>query len=52
MIAEPHLNDLSLVICSNLSLNFNSVGFYQIMKIAITPAVIVLEFLMFSKGNN
>eukprot|EP00798_Chlamydomonas_sp_ICE-L_P003790 gene3790-13859_t len=33
----------------NISLNLNSVGFYQIMKVAITPTVVALEVFMFSK---
>eukprot|EP00195_Chlamydomonas_chlamydogama_P013701 CAMPEP_0202895290 /NCGR_PEP_ID=MMETSP1392-20130828/4528_1 /ASSEMBLY_ACC=CAM_ASM_000868 /TAXON_ID=225041 /ORGANISM="Chlamydomonas chlamydogama, Strain SAG 11-48b" /LENGTH=280 /DNA_ID=CAMNT_0049580247 /DNA_START=251 /DNA_END=1093 /DNA_ORIENTATION=+ len=37
-----------IVLC-NVSLNINSVGFYQIMKIAVAPTVVVLEFLMFGK---
>lgn len=37
-----------IVLC-NVSLNINSVGFYQIMKIAIAPTVVVMEFFMFNK---
>jgi len=37
-----------IVLC-NLSLNLNTVGFYQIMKIAVAPTVIALELLMFRK---
>jgi solute carrier family 35 protein E3 len=32
----------------NLSLKFNSVGFFQICKIAITPAVLLLQYALFS----
>lgn len=37
-----------IVLC-NVSLNINTVGFYQIMKIAIAPTVVVMEYFMFSK---
>eukprot|EP00697_Spironema_sp_BW2_P005551 gnl/Spiro4/17759_TR9447_c0_g1_i1.p1 gnl/Spiro4/17759_TR9447_c0_g1~~gnl/Spiro4/17759_TR9447_c0_g1_i1.p1 ORF type:complete len:328 (+),score=87.04 gnl/Spiro4/17759_TR9447_c0_g1_i1:118-1101(+) len=34
---------------SNLSMQFNSVGVYQIMKILITPSLVLTEYLMFGK---
>jgi len=37
-----------IVLC-NVSLNINSVGFYQIMKVAISPVLVVMEFFMFGK---
>jgi solute carrier family 35 protein E3 len=37
-----------IVLC-NLSLNLNSVGFYQIMKVAVAPTVLLLEIVMFHK---
>ncbi|KAL6744932.1 triose-phosphate transporter family-domain-containing protein [Haematococcus lacustris] len=37
-----------IVLC-NLSLNVNTVGFYQVMKIAVAPTVILLEFIMFRR---
>ena len=37
-----------IVLC-NLSLKVNTVGFYQVMKIAVAPTVIVLEFFMFAR---
>lgn len=40
---------LVLQVLCNISLNVNSVGFYQIMKIAITPTILILEFFMFRK---
>jgi solute carrier family 35 protein E3 len=33
----------------NLSLQLNSVGFYQLSKILIAPAIIILEAVWFSK---
>lgn len=35
-----------IVLC-NLSLNINTVGFYQVMKIAVAPTVMLLELLFF-----
>lgn len=35
-----------IVLC-NLSLNINTVGFYQVMKIAVAPTVMLLELLCF-----
>ncbi|GLC35896.1 hypothetical protein PLESTF_001237400 [Pleodorina starrii] len=37
-----------IVLC-NLSLKVNTVGFYQVMKIAVAPTVIALELLMFRR---
>lgn len=37
-----------IVLC-NLNLNLNPVGFYQIMKIAVAPAVLLLEFIFYRK---
>ncbi|KAG1659537.1 hypothetical protein FOA52_016160 [Chlamydomonas sp. UWO 241] len=37
-----------IVLC-NLSLKVNTVGFYQVMKIAVAPTVIVLDVVMFHR---
>jgi solute carrier family 35, member E3 len=37
-----------IVLC-NLSLNLNTVGFYQVMKIAVAPTVLVMESLAFRR---
>eukprot|EP00198_Chlamydomonas_reinhardtii_P002336 XP_001691672.1 predicted protein [Chlamydomonas reinhardtii] len=37
-----------IVLC-NLSLKVNTVGFYQVMKIAVAPTVIALELVMFRR---
>ena len=37
------------LVLNNLSLTFNSVGFYQMAKIMTTPAVVVLNYCLFSK---
>lgn len=34
---------------ANVSLKFNSVGFYQMAKIAVTPTIVFTEFLFFGK---
>jgi len=34
---------------ANLSMQMNSLGFYQVMKIAITPCVVAMEFVVFGK---
>lgn len=40
------------IILNNLSLNLNTVGFYQILKIAIAPTVMLLDFAMFRKTQS
>ncbi|KMZ70695.1 putative membrane protein [Zostera marina] len=42
------LNGISIGLL-NLSLGFNSVGFYQMTKLAIIPCTVVLEVLFFAK---
>ncbi|XP_028771534.1 nucleotide-sugar uncharacterized transporter 2 [Neltuma alba] len=34
---------------ANTSLKYNSVGFYQMAKIAVTPTIVLAEFLLFRK---
>ncbi|KAL5974100.1 hypothetical protein ACLOJK_030763 [Asimina triloba] len=34
---------------ANISLKYNSVGFYQMAKIAVTPTIVLSEFLFFGK---
>ncbi|XP_031107243.1 nucleotide-sugar uncharacterized transporter 2-like [Ipomoea triloba] len=34
---------------ANVSLKYNSVGFYQMAKIAVTPAIVIAEFIFFQK---
>ncbi|XP_039011235.1 nucleotide-sugar uncharacterized transporter 1-like [Hibiscus syriacus] len=34
---------------ANVSLKYNSVGFYQMAKIAITPLIVLLEFIWYKK---
>uniref|UniRef100_A0A2P2K153 Putative membrane protein At1g06890-like n=1 Tax=Rhizophora mucronata TaxID=61149 RepID=A0A2P2K153_RHIMU len=34
---------------ANVSLKYNSVGFYQMAKIAVTPSIVLAEFIWFKK---
>ncbi|KAM0026109.1 putative sugar phosphate transporter domain-containing protein [Helianthus debilis subsp. tardiflorus] len=34
---------------ANVSLKYNSVGFYQMAKIAVTPAIVLAEFMLYRK---
>lgn len=34
---------------ANVSLKYNSVGFYQMAKIAVTPTIVLAEFVLFGK---
>ncbi|GLC36795.1 hypothetical protein PLESTF_001309800 [Pleodorina starrii] len=45
-VAPLTLGYVGYIILNNLSLNLNTVGFYQILKIAIAPTVMLLDFLM------
>jgi len=40
-----------IVLC-NLNLNINPVGFYQISKIAVAPAVLTIDWLMYGKRSS
>ncbi|KAI4307837.1 hypothetical protein L6164_030975 [Bauhinia variegata] len=35
---------------ANTSLHYNSVGFYQMAKIAVTPTIVLAEFILFRKN--
>ena len=37
------------VILGNLSLTYNSIGFYQLAKVMTTPCVVLLNFVLFGK---
>ncbi|XP_057433114.1 nucleotide-sugar uncharacterized transporter 1-like isoform X2 [Lotus japonicus] len=34
---------------ANVSLKYNSIGFYQMAKIAVTPSIVLAEFVLYSK---
>eukprot|EP00878_Enallax_costatus_P004629 GHUV01004874.1.p1 GENE.GHUV01004874.1~~GHUV01004874.1.p1 ORF type:complete len:387 (+),score=80.11 GHUV01004874.1:241-1401(+) len=40
---------VGFVVFNNLSIQFNTVGFYQISKILITPVVVVIEYFAYGK---
>lgn len=40
---------VAYIVCCNLNLNFNTVGFYQISKIAVAPAVLIIEYILYKK---
>ena len=35
------------VVFNNLSLQYNSVGFYQLMKVMTTPVIVILQYLVY-----
>ena len=35
------------VVFNNLSLQYNSVGFYQLMKVMTTPVIVILQYLLY-----
>lgn len=41
------LSFCSFVVFNNLSLQYNSVGFYQLMKVLTTPVVVVLQNVIY-----
>jgi solute carrier family 35 protein E3 len=41
---------VGFIVLNNLSIQLNTVGFYQISKIAITPVVVAIEWLFYSKA--
>ncbi|KAG2423567.1 hypothetical protein HXX76_015207 [Chlamydomonas incerta] len=48
-VAPLALGYVGYIILNNLSLQLNTVGFYQILKIAIAPTVMLLDFVLFRK---
>eukprot|EP00877_Chromochloris_zofingiensis_P002107 jgi/Chrzof1/11898/Cz06g13290.t1 len=40
---------VGFIVFNNLSIQLNTVGFYQISKIAITPVVVAIEYCMYGK---
>jgi len=47
--AKLAAGSMGFVVLTNLSLQYNSVGFYQVMKVMTTPTVVVIEALAFAK---
>jgi len=48
-VAKLAAGSMGFVVLTNLSLQYNSVGFYQVMKVMTTPTVVVIEALFFAK---
>eukprot|EP00798_Chlamydomonas_sp_ICE-L_P016182 gene16182-22343_t len=48
-LAQLAASYVGYIVLCNLSLNINTVGFYQVMKIAVAPTVIVVDLLFFGK---
>eukprot|EP00178_Gracilaria_changii_P021555 TRINITY_DN63_c1_g1_i1.p1 TRINITY_DN63_c1_g1~~TRINITY_DN63_c1_g1_i1.p1 ORF type:complete len:399 (+),score=95.54 TRINITY_DN63_c1_g1_i1:70-1197(+) len=40
---------MGFICLTNLSLQYNSVGFYQVMKVMTTPTVVIIEALLYQK---
>eukprot|EP00168_Porphyra_purpurea_P018697 TRINITY_DN709_c0_g1_i2.p1 TRINITY_DN709_c0_g1~~TRINITY_DN709_c0_g1_i2.p1 ORF type:complete len:336 (-),score=126.56 TRINITY_DN709_c0_g1_i2:1577-2584(-) len=47
--AKLAAGSMGFVVLTNLSLQYNSVGFYQVMKVMTTPTVVIIEALAFAK---
>lgn len=41
------LSFIGFVCFTNLSLQYNSVGFYQLMKVLTTPVIVIIQFVLF-----
>lgn len=48
-VAKLAAGSMGFVVLTNLSLQYNSVGFYQVMKVMTTPTVVAIEALFFAK---
>lgn len=45
------LSFCAFVICNNISLRYNDVSFYQLVKVLTTPTVVVLQLLLFNVSS-
>jgi solute carrier family 35 protein E3 len=48
-VAKLAAGAAGFVMLTNLSLQYNSVGFYQVMKVMTTPTIVVIEALFYQK---
>lgn len=48
-VAKLALGNMGFICLTNLSLQHNSVGFYQVMKVMTTPTVVIIEALLYQK---
>lgn len=39
---------VGFVVFNNLSLQYNTIGFYQLMKVLTTPAIVLIQYLVYS----
>lgn len=39
---------VGFVVFNNLSLQYNSIGFYQLMKVLTTPAIVIIQYVAYS----
>lgn len=51
-IAPLSMAYIGYVVLGNMSIQYNTIGFYQISKILCTPAVMILERLVYSKTTD
>ena len=40
------------VLLTNMSLQYNSVGFFQVCKVLTTPVIVLIQLLVFKKSNS
>ncbi|PXF46491.1 Solute carrier family 35 member E3 [Gracilariopsis chorda] len=48
-VAKLAAGTMGFICLTNLSLQHNSVGFYQVMKVMTTPTVVIIEALLYQK---
>lgn len=48
-VAKLAAGNMGFICLTNLSLQYNSVGFYQVMKVMTTPTVVAIESLLYQK---
>lgn len=48
-VSKLALGTMGFICLTNLSLQHNSVGFYQVMKVMTTPTVVIIEALLYQK---
>lgn len=48
-VAKLAAGNMGFICFTNLSLQHNSVGFYQVMKVMTTPTVVIIEALLYQK---
>lgn len=51
-VAKLAAGTMGFICLTNLSLKFNSLGFYQVMKVMTTPTVLIIEALLYSKHTD